>query len=237
MLGRTLPVLLLRAAHLRVAAPTAVALAVAAALSGRPGREALLVLGTVLVGQVLLGWLDDLVDRDRDARHDAPGKPVARGWLDPGTLWFAAVCALLLVVPLAVSAGVRAGTAYLASLLVAALGNVALRRGLLSWLPWAVSCGLYPSYLSYGGWNGGGTTTPPEVAVTVLAALLGVGVHVLVALPGLVQDHQDGDRSLPLRIALRTGATRLLVATAAYLALVLLALVVATQQVGLAQQG
>ena len=45
--------------------------------------------------------------------------------------------------------------------------------------------------------------------MTVLAALLGVGVHVLRALPGLVADNEDGWRHLPLRLALRTGAPRL----------------------------
>jgi 4-hydroxybenzoate polyprenyltransferase len=236
MLGRTLPVLLLRAAHPRQALLTAVGLAAAAALAGRPGREVLLVLGTVVVGQSVVGWHHDLVDRPRDARHDLPGKPVAQGLLDPGTTWFAIACGVLLLVPVSVAAGVVAGTAYLLSVLVGLVGNVALRGSWLSWLPWAASYALYPAYLAYGGWGGTGADTPPEIATTVVAALLGVGVHVLRALPGLVVDHQDGYRSLPLRIAVRTGATRLLAATGAYVALVLVALLVVAQQVGLAQQ-
>lgn len=235
MLGRTLPVLLLRAAHPRQAVLTAVAVAVAAALSGRPGREVLLVLGTVLVGQVLVGWHHDVVDRERDARHETPGKPVGEGLLDPGTAWFAIACAVLLVVPLSVATGPTAAAAYLLLLLVSLAGNVVLRTGWLSWLPWAVSYALYPAYLSYGGWGGTGTGTPPEVALTVVAALLGIGVHVLRALPGLVVDHQDDYRSLPLRIAIRTGATGLLVAACVYVVLVLVALLVVAQQTGLAQ--
>ena len=85
-----------------------------------------------------------------------------------------------------------------------------LRRGLLSWLPWAASYALYPAFLSYGGWGGAGDRRPAEPALVVLAALLGVGVHVLCALPGLVADNEDGYRHLPLRLALRIGATRLL---------------------------
>ena len=46
--------------------------------------------------------------------------------------------------------------------------------------------------------------------MTVLAALLGVGMHFLTALPDLVEDNETGVRHLPLRIALRTGAPRLL---------------------------
>ena len=41
----------------------AAGIAVAAALAGRPGREVGLVLATVLVGQAVLGWHNDLVDR------------------------------------------------------------------------------------------------------------------------------------------------------------------------------
>jgi hypothetical protein len=47
--------------------------------------------------------------------------------------------------------------------------------------------------------------------MTAAAAVLGVGVHVLTSLRGLVDDHQAGRRHLPLRLALRVGAPRLLV--------------------------
>lgn len=234
-LAHATPVLLLRSAHPRQAALTAGGLAVAAALTGRAGREVALVLVTVLVGQAILGWHNDLVDRRRDATRLPSGKPIADGYLDPGTAWFALVCAVLLVVPLSIQNGVTAGAAYLASLAVGILGNVALRRSWLSWLPWAVAYGLYPFFLSYGGWGGDATGEPPQVAIVVLAAALGIGVHVLCALPGLVADHEDGVRSLPLRIALRTGATRLLVLALAWTVLAVVALLVVGNSTGLAQ--
>ena len=232
-LARSMPVLLVRAAHPRQAAVTALAMGAAAGLAGRPLREIGLVAATVLVGQALLGWDNDLVDRRRDARHEAPSKPVAQGLLEPGTVWFTGLCALLLVVPLAVSAGTLAGVSYLLALAVGLLGNRVLRGSVLSWLPWAVQFALYPAYLAYGGWNGQGTDTPPTIAMTALAALLGVGVHVLRALPGLVADNQDGLRHLPLRIALRTGAPRLLVLASVLTGLVVVAMLVVGQAVGL----
>ncbi len=192
-----------------------------------------LVLATVLLGQTMLGWDNDLVDRERDARHDLRGKPVARGLLEPGTVWFALTCALLLVVPLSFSAGTRAGGAYLVSLLIGFLANRYLRGSVLSFVPWVLSFGLYPTYLAYGGWNGVGTETAPTVAMTVLAGLLGLGVHILRTLPGLVPDNTDGIRSLPLRIALRTGASRLLIIAGVFTAIVVVALLVVGQSVGL----
>lgn len=232
-LGSSTPLLLVRAAHPRQAVLTALGMGMAAALAGRPVRELGLVVATVLVGQVILGWANDLVDRARDQRHDLPGKPLARGLLEPGTVWFSLTCALLLVVPLSIAAGPIAGGSYLASLLVGLLGQRLLRRGVLSFVPWTVSFALYPAYLSYGGWGGEGTTTPPTIAMTVLAGLLGVCVHVLCALPGLVQDNRDGYRTLPLRIALRTGAPRLLVVAGVATALVVAGLLATGLYVGL----
>jgi hypothetical protein len=232
-LSHSLPVLLVRAAHPRQAVLTALGMGIAAGLAGRSLREVGLVAATVLVGQAIQGWDNDLVDRERDARHETPGKPVAQGLLEPGTVWFTIGCAVLLVVPLAVSSGTLAGVSYLAAVAVGLLGNRLLRGSLLSWLPWAVQFALYPAFLAYGGWNGQGSDTPPTIVVTVLAAVLGVLVHVLRALPGLVADNQDGLRHLPLRIALRIGAPRLLLLASVLTGLVVVGLLVAGQAVGL----
>lgn len=250
-LSHSTPVLLLRAAHPRQALLTAAGLAVAAAISGRAAPEVALVFATVLVGQAVLGWHNDLVDRRRDEADaqealkeagakgeksgDGAAKPIASGLLDPGTVWFALICAVLLVVPLSVSNGVTAGCAYLASVAIGLVGNVVLRGGLLSWLPWAAAYALYPAFLSYGGWGGAATGNPPEIAMVALSAAVGIGVHVLCALPGLVADHRNGLRHLPLRIALKIGATRLLVLALAWTVLALVGLLVVGNSVGLSQ--
>jgi 4-hydroxybenzoate polyprenyltransferase len=231
------PFLLARAAHPRQAVVTAVGMTVAAALAGRPSRELLLILATVLVGQVILGWFNDLVDRQSDARHGRPGKPVADGRLDPGTVWFCLALAIFLVVPLSVANGLYAGSAYLISLGIGLLGQwVWLRKGFLSWLPWAASYALYPAFLSYGGWGGQVKGAPPELLVTGLAALLGIGVHLLTALWGLVPDNEDRWTYLPLKLGLRIGASRLLWVAGTYTVLVLVGLAFAGTHVGLAQE-
>jgi hypothetical protein len=229
------PVLLLRSAHPRIAVLTALGVALVASLTGRPLREVLLVLATVLVGQAVVGWHLDLVDRRRPSAAEPGGSPLGRGLLEPGTVWFAIACATLLLVPLAVANGLVAGASYLISWVVALLGNVVLRRSWLSWLPAAVSYALLPAFVSYGGWGGQARGEPPEIAVTALAAALGVCVHVLTRLPHLVEDNREGYRHLALRIALRTGAPRLLWATLVATGLVVAALAWAGTQVGLAQ--
>ena len=234
-LARLTPVLLVRAAHPRQALLTAVGLAVAALLAGRAAREIALVAVTVLVAQAVLGWDNDLVDERADREDRRTDKPLVGGGLDRGTLGFALACAVLLVVPLSLSSGIDAGLAYLLALVVGVLGNRVLRTGRLSWVPWALAFALYPAYLSYGGWGGSAQGEPPTIAMTVAAAFLGVGVHVLVALHGLVDDNRAGRRHLPLRLALRIGAPRLLFLTGVYCALLVGVIAIIGTTVGLSQ--
>jgi 4-hydroxybenzoate polyprenyltransferase len=231
--GQTVSLFL--ACHPRSTLTLTAALTVAAALTGRSGTECLLVAATVLTGQVTVGWTNDLADRARDRSAGREDKPVALGWLDPGTVSFAVACAVLLVIPLSMANGTAAGVAHLLFVLSAWSYTFVLRRTVLSFLPYAVGYGLLPAFLSYGGLGGGMHGGPPTVAMTVLAALLGVGVHVLTALPDLVEDNSNGVRHLPLRIALRIGAPRLLYVSAAATALVVVGIVVTALTVGLRQ--
>jgi 4-hydroxybenzoate polyprenyltransferase len=230
-----LAIQLLQAAHAKQAVTTALAMGFVAAVAGRPAREAGVVLLTVLVGQTILGWHNDIVDRQRDAAHNLTGKPLAMGRIEAGTVWYAIVVATLLLVPLAITTGIRAGCLYLASVAVGMLGNVLLRTGFFSWWSWAVSFALLPAYLSYGGWGGQAVGSAPEPAIVVLAALLGIGVHFMRAVWGLVADHEDGWTYLPLKLGLKLGATRLLALSSLYTAAIVIALAVVGAQVGLSR--
>ena len=227
---------LLLAAHPLVSVLIATGVAAAAALAGRSGREVGLVFLTVLVGRATAGWLNDVADRKRDVAAERLDKPVAQGWVHPSTVTFTVACATCLLVPLSISNGTSAGIAHLLSVAAAWLYSSRLKLTVLSWLPWAVSFGLLPAFLSYGGWGGGFHGGPPTVLMTVLAALLGVGIHVATALPDLVGDNRNGVRSLPLRVALKIGAPKLLLLTTLYLAAVVAGLVVAGVTQGLQQQ-
>ena len=213
----------------------ALGVAGAAALAGRTLREVGLVFVTVLVGRMTAGWLNDVADRKRDAAVGRLDKPVARDWLHPSTVTFTVACATCLLVPLSFSNGTAAGAAHLLSVAFAWLYNTRIKATIVSWVPWAVSFALLPAFLSYGGWGGGMHGGPPTWEMTVLAALLGVGVHVLVALPDLVDDNHNKLHSLPLVIALRTGAAKLMLFTIVYLAVVVAGLVATGLTVGLEQ--
>ncbi len=110
--------------------------------------------------------------------------------------------------------------------------NFYFKSTLFSWLPYAVSFGLLPAFLSYGGLGPGLHGGPPTIAMTVLAAMLGVGIHFLNTLPDLVEDDETGMRHLPLRIALRIGAPRLLWISLTFTTLVAAGIVVTGLTVG-----
>ena len=122
---------------------------------------------------------------------------------------------------------------YLALLVASAVGDRLLHARPLSFVPWMASFALYPAFLAYGGWGGVGASTPPAVPMIALAAALGLGVHVLLALPGLVHDHEEGERSLPMLLALRTGTPRLLLLAGVFTALVSAGILIAGRTVGL----
>lgn len=233
---RSWPIGLLRSCHARHGLLVTLGVTAAAALSGRSTREVGLVLLTVLVGQFALGLHNDLVDRQRDRENDREGKPLAEGWLDPSSAGFAIAVAILLVIPLSIANGVFAGICHLAFLAVAMLTNAGLlRRGGLSFLPWAVSFALLAGFLAQGGWGGDDNGTWPTAVLTICAALLGVGVHLLHSLPGLVDDNRAGWTTLPLRIALKIGAAKTLLLAVVYLVVVVVATLVLGAQVGLRQ--
>lgn len=226
---------LLQAAHAKQAIGTALAMGLVAAVAGRPAREAGVVLLTVLVGQTILGWHNDIVDRQRDQAHGLTGKPLAMGRISSETVWYAIIVATLLLVPLAITTGIQAGCLYLAAVAVGMLGNVLLRTGIFSWWSWAVSFALLPAYLSYGGWGGQAVGSAPETVIVALTALLGIGIHFTRAVWGLVADHEDGWTYLPLKLGLKLGATRLLALSTLFTVLVVIALAVMSAKVGLSR--
>lgn len=207
----------------------------AATFGGRDAIELLLVAATVLIGQLTIGWINDIADRKRDKQAGRDDKPIALGWVHASTAAWTTAYATCALVPLATTNGNEAGASYLIAVLVGWIGTRVLRRSILSWLPMAVSFALLPAFLSYGGSGGGSQGDPPTIAITVVAALLGIGVHFLLALPDLVGDNTTGMRHLPLRVAKRTGAARLLWLTVAYLVVVVVLLVYVGATVGLRQ--
>ena len=223
---------LLRAAHPRQALAFALVVAVLVALTGRPAREVLVSGVAVLLAQLAMGLLNDLFDIDRDRMGGAKNKPIAEGIVPSGNASFAIVVLLLLVIPLSLQNGTQAGVYLLATLVVGFVHNRWLHPTLLSWVGWSATFALLTFFVTYGGWGHDADGSAPLTSFVVLCALLGLCVHFLTSLPDLVVDNQAGLKHLPLRIALRTGAPRLMVIAGIATVVVLVAIVVTTAQAG-----
>lgn len=201
---------LLRAVHPRQAVALAVVVGTLVALMGRAPREVAVSAAAVLVAQLIMGLLNDVTDADRDRLSGAANKPVAQGALPVENANFFAIVLLLLLIPLSLQNGISAGLALLATLPVGYVHNRWLRGTVFSFAGWAATFALLAFFVTLGGWGAYAEGSMPLTPFVVLVAVLGVCVHFLTSLPDLVVDNTASVRHLPLRIALRTGAPRLL---------------------------
>ena len=139
----------------------------------------------------MIGWLNDLVDRERDREGGETDKPLAAGQRHAGNAVVRPGVRRLVLVPLSLTNGVTAGSFYLAASRVGLLGNVMLRRSWLS-LCRGRRRSRCPAFLSYGGWGGGLAGAPAAHRSSSWPRCSGVGVHFLGALPDLVVDDRVG---------------------------------------------
>jgi len=215
----TRPAALFRAAH---PGPTVAVTVVAALLALGAGLSAgrtALVVSAVLSGQLSIGWSNDLVDAARDRSVGRADKPVATGEITVTVVRSATLLAVLATVCLSLAAGLGAGLAHL--VLVVGSGwvyNVHLKSTLWSWLPYVVAFGSLPAVVGLAA-----TPPMPPVAWMVAAgALLGVGGHLVNALPDFADDARTGVHGLPHRLGPRLtppAATAALVAASAMVVL------------------
>jgi 4-hydroxybenzoate polyprenyltransferase len=226
---------LVRSAHPKQAVFLSAVVGILAAIDGRPEREYLVAAAAVLAVQLSLGLSNDLCDQHHDYRAQTAGKPIATGALPATRASYWMMVLVLVAVPLSMYSGTVAGVALVATLPIGWAHNRWLHRTAFSWLGWTLTFGLLPAFLAYGGWGKGVHGGPPTYAVTGAAAAVGFCLHFVTTLGDLVDDNKSGARNLPLRIALRIGAPRLLVLTILLTAAAVAGLAVATLTIGLRQ--
>ncbi len=191
-------------------------MATALALSVGRGVATIAVAAAFLAGQLSVGWSNDWIDAARDQTAGRSDKPVVTGQLPVAVVRTAALTAATMCIPLSLLMGTYAGAAHLVAVASAWGYNVVLKRTVLSFLPYALSFGLVPSIVVLGL---PGRPFAPWWAGAA-GALLGVGAHLVNALPDLEDDAETGVRGLPhrlgrrpssaLAVALLLGATALL---------------------------
>lgn len=187
---------LIRASHpVPTLAVTLIAIGLAATSGG--GIAGLAITGAaILAGQLSVGWLNDLVDANRDAEVGRTGKPVAAGEISRRAVLLGVVFSASAAVILSLPFGALATTVHVLALVSAWSYDLGVKAGRLSVLPYAVSFGLLPAFVVLGL----PMTPMPPVWLVLTAALLGSAAHFANALPDLADDVATGVRGLPHRL-------------------------------------
>jgi 4-hydroxybenzoate polyprenyltransferase len=193
---------LLRSAHPGPAAAVVVLTALLTVTADLSLPQAVLVVVAVLAGQLSIGWSNDLLDAGRDRQVHRSDKPVATGEVAERTVRLACALALVAAVPLSFACGLAAGAAHMLTVGSGWAYNLGLKATAWSWLPYALAFGALPVFVTLA-------QSPPELPpawVPAVGALLGVGAHLVNALPDLADDEATGVRGLPHRLGARWAA-------------------------------
>ena len=190
---------LVRACHFQ---PTLAVTAVTtglAALAGRAAWGCVAVAAAVLAGQLSTGWSNDWFDAARDTANGRTDKPIVSGAVTMSTVRASALAALGACVPLSLLSGWRAAVVHLVAVGSAWAYNAGVKATVLSPLPYAVSFGLLPAFVTLGlpghPW--------PRPALMAATALLGIGAHLINTLADREDDARSGIAGLPQRMSAR----------------------------------
>ena len=201
----------LRASHPEPGlAVTALAVLLAVSMGVSPGTTALLGIAA-FAGQLTVGWSNDLIDANRDRAAGRLDKPLATGALRPLTVRVAVAAALVVAVVTSLAIGFRPGLLHLGLVALGWAYNLVLKRTIWSWFPYAVCFGLLPVVVSLAS----SEADLPPAWMPLAGALLGVGAHLINAVPDLEDDRLTGVVGLPHRLGARRSidlATLLMIA-------------------------
>ena len=184
-----------KAAHF---GPTMLITAISCALAMRLWWEgpAYVIAFTVFLGQLIIGWSNDIYDYSDDLKHARLNKPLVAGTITLQQLRRAT----FILLPIAVIAnmigplGIKGGLVYLLGVGCGIAYNFYFKFSPLSPLPYAVACAALPASIFYA------TDRTPPLWVLAVGAMLGVAFHFINVIKDLAQDRQSSIGGLPQRL-------------------------------------
>lgn len=206
---------LVLACHLPPTLGVTVFTALLARAAGHGIGTGALVTAAVFTGQLSIGWSNDAYDAQRDRIVGRRDKPlVQQPWAEP-IVRRAIVVTLVACIVLSFACGVPGAIAHLVFGVGAGWAyNFWFKRTVWSPLPYAVAFAALPAFV----WLALPSRGLPPVWLLVAGSVLGIGAHLLNALPDIPGDLRTGIAGLPHRLGV--GVVRvvapvvLLVATA-----------------------
>ncbi len=153
----------------------------------------------VFLGQLLVGFTNDLNDYQDDLKHNRSNKPLVGGQITTAQL----LRAIKIVAPIAVVVnivgplGVKGGLIYLFGVGMGISYNLYFKSTLLSPLPYAIAFAALVACIVVA------TDRNPPLWLMSAASLLGVAAHFANVLKDLDQDLSSGIKGLPQRVGKR----------------------------------
>ena len=164
-----------------------------------PLTTALPIALTVFLGQLIIGWSNDIYDYQDDLKHHRTNKPLVAGTIAVAEL----TRATFIFIPIAIIAnligplGLKGGSVYLLGVGCGIAYNFHFKFSLLSPLPYAIACAALPACVFYG------LERTPPLWILATGSLLGVAFHFLNVLKDLSQDRESNIGGLPQRMGKR----------------------------------
>lgn len=149
----------------------------------------------VFLGQLVVGWSNDLIDYQDDVKHQRLKKPLVAGSITPSGLltWLRIVLLLALLINLFGPLGFIGGGLSIFAIGCAVLYNFYFKFTVFSWLPYAIAFAALPSSM---GLSKGYL---PPLWMWLGGALFGAAAHFLNVIKDMKEDHLSGIRGLPQR--------------------------------------
>jgi 4-hydroxybenzoate polyprenyltransferase len=151
---------------------------------------------TVFLGQLIIGWSNDIYDYQDDLKHNRTNKPLVAGSLTVAQLRRTT----FIFIPIAFIAnllgplGLKGGSVYMLGVGCGIAYNFYFKFSPLSPLPYAIALAALPAYMLYGACR------TPLTWMVITGSLLGVSFHFLNVLKDLPQDQESKIGGLPQRM-------------------------------------
>ena len=157
---------------------------------------------TVFLGQLIIGWSNDLYDYQDDLKHNRTNKPLVAGTITPENLRRTT----FIFIPIAVIAnligplGLKGGSVYLLGVGCGIAYNFYFKFSPLSPLPYAIALAALPASVYYS------VNRTPPLWILAGGSLLGVGFHFLNVLKDIEKDQSSSIKGLPQIVGKRASA-------------------------------
>jgi len=164
-------------------------------------QSAIVIAFGVMLGQLVVGWSNDLYDYADDLSHQRLNKPLVQGSISRELL----TRCLVVMVPLSFLAnllgplGMKGGLVYMFGIACGVAYNFYFKFNIFSPLPYAVAFAILPSCLAFS------QEKVPPTWMWLGGALFGMAAHFLNVLKDMDQDHASGIKGLPQRFG-KTGS-------------------------------